>query len=121
MKKIMFALLALLVLASCTGKDPVSATVSVFESSAVKISEATSPEDVIAVLEVLTVELDSVKSLYAEAFEKLQLDSAAFSMAEEKLTAVAADFGSKLGDKLKEVEITPAQAKKIIGLIQEVE
>lgn len=121
MKKIMFALLALVVLASCTGKDPVSATVSVFENSAVKISEATSPEDVIAVLEVLTVELDSVKSQYAEAFEKLQLDSAAFSMAEEKLTAVAADFGSKLGDKLKEVEITPAQAKKIIELIQEVE
>lgn len=121
MKKIMFALLAVVMLVSCGGKDPVSATVSVFGDAKEKISNVSSADELISALEVFTVQLDSVKNEYKEVFEKLQLDSVAFKLAEDKMTGAAEGLGMVIADKLKEFKPTREQAMKIFQLLQGVE
>lgn len=121
MKKIMLAMLAVVMLASCGGKDPVSATVNVFGNAKENIAKVNSADELISALEVFTVQLDSVKNEYKDVFEKLQFDSVAFKLADEKMTDAAESLGVVIADKLKEFEPTREQAVKIIQLLQGVE
>lgn len=117
MKKILFALLAVVTLASCGSKDPVSAIVSVFEKAKATVVDAKSADDVIAVLETLKADLNSVKEEYKDVLETLQLNS----KMEEAVSKVAEGFGEAIADKLIDLKPTAEQATKILDLLQSIE
>lgn len=120
MRKTLFVLLAICLLASCSlfSKDPVELYSIAVQDAKVQVEQAATMDEVIAAVDTLKFRAEAISKEYAGELQNIKEDHKALETAQARINDALIDFGLELSKKISTYDTDEAQAAKLFSIIQ---
>ena len=125
MKKLFFALMAVLVLASCSEKktvaDVMKMTAETMNASTEKINAAETADGIISAMSEMNADLTALSEKYAETMDSVNEENVEelYPAESEALRNAAQELVMAIMEKTQSVEFTPEQEEQLMKILEE--
>lgn len=125
MKKLFFALMAVLVLASCSEKktvaDVMMMTAETMNASTEKIKAAETADGIISAMSEMNADLTALSEKYAETMDSVNEENVEelYPAESEALRNAAQELVMAIMEKTQSVEFTPEQEEQLMKILEE--
>ena len=125
MKKLFFALMAVLVLASCSEKktvaDVMMMTAETMNASTEKINAAETADGIISAMSEMNADLTALSEKYAETMDSVNEENVEelYPAESEALRNAAQELVMAILEKTQSVEFTPEQEEQLMKILEE--
>ena len=125
MKKLFFALMAVLVLASCSEKktvaDVMMMTAETMNASTEKINAAEKADGIISAMSEMNADLTALSEKYAETMDSVNEENVEelYPAESEALRNAAQELVMAILEKTQSVEFTPEQEEQLMKILEE--
>ncbi|MBR5594203.1 MAG: lipoprotein [Bacteroidaceae bacterium] len=125
MKKLFFALMAVLVLASCSEKktvaDVMMMTAETMNASTEKINAAETADGIISAMSEMNADLTALSEKYAETMDSVNEENVEelYPAESEALRNAAQELVMAIMEKTQSVEFTPEQEEQLMKILEE--
>lgn len=125
MKKLFFALMAVLVLASCSEKktvaDVMMMTAETMNASTEKINAAETADGIISAMSEMNADLTALSEKYAETMDSVNEENVEelYPAESEALRNAAQELVMTILEKTQSVEFTPEQEEQLMKILEE--